>query len=230
MASLFIGPLLLLAVSANTPDYEPVSAYEVRKVEGWTVHVNKRLLAEKTGLAGRSLKLLQVKLYDINRLVPAKPLAKLHAVPIWLELDNDKFAPCAQYHPSKKWLQTHGFNPIKAKSVEISSAQRFLTWSIDQPFMILHELAHAYHDRVLGFQNKTILSAYRQAVASKSYDSVLRINGRKARHYALTNAREYFAESTEAWFGTNDFYPFVRAELQRHDPTMVRVLKEIWGK
>ena len=25
---------------------------------------------------------------------------------------------------------------------------------------------------------------------------------------------EYFAEASEAFFGTNDFYPFVRAELR----------------
>jgi len=40
---------------------------------------------------------------------------------------------------------------------------------------------------------------------------------------------EYFAESTEAFFGANDFYPFVRAELQRHDPAMDRLLLRFWG-
>ena len=38
--------------------------------------------------------------------------------------------------------------------------------------------------------------------------------------YALTSATEYFAESTEAFFGTNDFYPFVRPELKEHDKEM----------
>ena len=40
---------------------------------------------------------------------------------------------------------------------------------------------------------------------------------------------EYFAESTEAYLGVNDFYPFVRAELNRHDPRMYRLLRKIWG-
>jgi hypothetical protein len=33
---------------------------------------------------------------------------------------------------------------------------------------------------------------------------------------------------TEAFFGTNDFYPFVRAELREHDPEMFEVLREVW--
>jgi hypothetical protein len=40
---------------------------------------------------------------------------------------------------------------------------------------------------------------------------------------------EYFAEATEAFFGTNDYYPFVRSELKVHDPKMYDVLKEAWG-
>jgi len=45
----------------------------------------------------------------------------------------------------------------------------------------------------------------------------------------LSNHKEYFAESTEAYLGVNDFYPFVRAELNRHDPRMYQLLRKIWG-
>ena len=48
------------------------------------------------------------------------------------------------------------------------------------------------------------------------------------RHYTLTDPQEYFAEGSEAYFGTNDFYPFVRAELRRHDPKLFRLLEELW--
>ena len=44
----------------------------------------------------------------------------------------------------------------------------------------------------------------------------------------MNNDQEYFAESTEAFFGTNDFYPFVRSELQQHDPNMYQLLKKLW--
>ena len=46
----------------------------------------------------------------------------------------------------------------------------------------------------------------------------------------MSNISEYFAESTEAYFGVNDFYPFVRAELKEHDPAMFSLLEMVWGK
>jgi dipeptidyl-peptidase-4 len=55
-------------------------------------------------------------------------------------------------------------------------------------------------------------------------------NGKTVRHYALTDHKEYFAEGTEAFFNRNDFYPFVRAELEKHDPTLHNLLLEIWGE
>jgi len=78
---------------------------------------------------------------------------------------------------------------------------------------------------VLGFDNAEIEAAYQYAVASKSYDAVKLYNGRTARAYAMTNAKEYFAENTEAFFGRNDFFRFTRAELAQHDPEMYHLLQ-----
>ena len=36
--------------------------------------------------------------------------------------------------------------------------------------------------------------------------------------------------ATEAYFYRNDFYPFVRAELQKHDPAGYAVMERVWGK
>jgi hypothetical protein len=46
----------------------------------------------------------------------------------------------------------------------------------------------------------------------------------------FTNPKEYFAELSEAYFGKNDFYPFVRGELKVHDPVGYRLMEEAWGK
>ena len=70
---------------------------------------------------------------------------------------------------------------------------------------------------------------YEKAKAAGIYENVLLFNGKKVRHYALTNHKEYFAEATEAYFYRNDFYPFVRAELKEHDPTLHDLLADIWG-
>ena len=40
---------------------------------------------------------------------------------------------------------------------------------------------------------------------------------------------EYFAESTEAYFSKNDFYPFNKEELIAHDPVMFKLLTRLWG-
>ncbi len=216
-----------LIFAACQPQYEPTSNYVAQDMEGWTLYVNKSLLDENKELGREVLRLLSVKLYDINRVIPKKSLDELHKVPIWVELE-DKDIRCACFHESKEWLTEHGFNPEKARAVEIGNARTFLTWTLDQPSMVLHELAHAYHHRVLGLENPEIMAAYGRALESKSYESVLRYNGRTERAYALNDAEEYFAELTEAYFGQNDFYPFVRAEVMQHDPGMFSLLKKLW--
>ena len=211
------------------PKYEPTSRYVVQKIEGWTVRVHRRLLEDQKELGDRTLDLLRVKLYDVRRAVPPGPLARLQQVPIWVESDNPQ-VKCMCYHPSKEWLAGHGFNPEKAGAVEIGNCKTFLSWTREQPMMVLHELAHAYHHLVLGWEHGEIEAAYRRAKESKSYESVLYFNGTNKRAYATSDAKEYFAELTEAWFGENDFYPFVRAEVLKHDPKMAELLKKIWGR
>ncbi len=209
------------------PKFVETSAYQTRQIEGWTVHINRILLNEKSELGEKALRLLRSKLQDIRRTVPAQAVKELVKVPIWLGV-NDGHPRCAAYHPSFDWLRNNGFNTDKAKSVEISNAQLFLNWSTVQPAMVLHELAHAYHDQVLGWQHEKVKKAYQAAVKSGSYDSVLHYSGRVKKAYAMSNAKEYFAEATEAYFSTNDFYPFVRPELREHDPQMTKVLEGVW--
>jgi len=117
----------------------------------------------------------------------------------------------------------------EAKGVEIGSARNFLNAVRHQPWMVLHELAHSYHDRVLGFDHPKVKEAYEAAKKSGKYEKVLIWTGHVGRHYAMTDHKEYFAESTEAFFGTNDIYPFVKAELKQHDPAMYALLAELWG-
>ena len=212
---------------ADAP-FTPTDQYEKRQMDGWTVLVNQRLLTESRALGEDALHLLDSKLYEIRRMVPEAACGELRKVPIWLGVD-DGHAPCAEYHPSREWLQANGYNPDKARCVEIGNASRFIAWSKDQPSMILHELAHAYHDQVLGFDNAEVVAAYEQARRAGIYEAVLYLNGRTQRHYALTDAKEYFAELTESFFGTNDFYPFVRAELKVHDPAGYGLIARMWG-
>jgi hypothetical protein len=228
---MFAKRVLLLAAAslslvASTPSDEGVDGYRVRKVEGYTVFASNALEEKEPELAGEALALLRVKLFDVNRVVPERVLPELQRVPIWLELEGKD--PCAVYHPSLEWLLEHGYRPEKARSVEIANARNFVRWTLDQPAMLVHELMHAYHHRVLGHDHAGIREAFAAAGASGAYASVLHFSGEEREAYALRDQQEYFAEICEAWFGTNDFYPFVRAELRRHDPRGYALLEELF--
>jgi len=211
------------------PRYDSTDSYVEQQIEGWRVLVNKRVLDEENQeLREQTLKLLGEHLYRISRVVPADAVKKLREVPIWIELAHPRH-PCMCYHISPNWLREHDMNPEKAGAVEIANCKNFLSWTIDQPWMVLHELAHAYHHRVVRHDHAELKDCFRRAAESKSYDSVLHIRGERRRHYALNNDQEYFAEATEAYFGTNDFYPFVRAELKQHDPEMFDLVGKLWN-
>jgi hypothetical protein len=218
---------LALGALGQSNSYDPESAYAPRQIEGWRILVNQKLLAQ-TNLCDRTIKVLSMHLFQVTRVVPEPALAKIRQIPIWVEL-NDPLFPGMCFHPSRDWLATHGVNPAKTGAVELANATNFVSWSLDQPCMVLHELAHGYHHLVLGDDDPRVIRCYQHAQAAGLYASILRINGHHERAYAMTNEKEYFAESTEAFFGTNDFYPFVRAELKEYDPDMFALLCEVWG-
>ncbi|OJW16729.1 MAG: hypothetical protein BGO49_15795 [Planctomycetales bacterium 71-10] len=224
-----IAGLILLISSAVAAPPEPTANYETRAIEGWTVRVHRDFPREAPELAEKTLSLLTDQLRGIIRMVPPQAVEKLREIVVWVEREEPHH-PCMAYHPDAGWLRDHDMNPDKARCVEIANAANFLTWCRDQPWMVLHELAHGYHHQFVegGFENPEVAAALSRARESKTYDKVLHINGREERHYALTNPMEYFAEATEALFGANDFYPFVRAELRRHDPEAHSLLMRLW--
>jgi hypothetical protein len=211
--------------------------YHTRALRGFTVHVDARLESERADAGEAALAVLDSQLLQIARRLRDAPLAQLRAIPIWLSLD-DPVAPCACYHESPDWLRQNGFDPQKAKAVEIAHAETFVQWTLEQPWMVLHELAHGYDDRFLdasvegasGDAGRELDALFAKAKASGRYDRVLHWNAAHVRHYALENSGEYFAESTEAWLGTNDFFPFVNAELREADPEMAAFLTKVWGE
>ena len=67
----------MLVVLALLAQNVPTSQYEPRTLEGWSVKVNKDL-GDSAALA-----LLEEKLREVARLVPAGPLAKLREGQVW---------------------------------------------------------------------------------------------------------------------------------------------------
>jgi len=223
----FAEAILALRNTADLSFYDPVE----KQIEGWTIVVDPQLLAEENSdTAEKAFKALANHLQRVEYIVPADRLAKLKKLRIWIELDNLELGNM-QYHPEKGWLIAHGQDPRLVKHVHIPRAEQLYNPSMwaKHPYVVLHELAHAYHDQVLGFQHEEIIAAFEDARDAGIYNSVLLFTGKKVKHYGLNNHKEYFAEATEAYFGVNDFYPFVRAELKEHDPRMYRLMEKIWG-
>lgn len=208
------------------------STHEIRKIEGWTVHISKKLLTEQPEKTQKALELLTAQLQEINRVVPERPLAELKVVRLWFSPKYSNAGARAEYHPGAGWLKNNGRDPAMEKAVEFTNILDFERETRRMPNFTLHELAHAYHDRVLGFEHREIKAAYERAKASGKYDDVEHRDSegriRKSRSYAMTNQMEYFAEATEAFFTKNDIYPFVNSELQEHDPELFALLKIVW--
>ena len=234
LALFFPLALLVFSVTAAKPDpVEPVRFDPVvRDIEGWKVHVDPALLeGEHAERGGEALKMLANHLQRIAILVPEEALGKLKQCEIWIEWHHPTLG-AMQYHPGVAWLKSNGHDPRLHKKVHIVRAEALLSRGqmLKHPAVILHELAHAYHDQFLSFDNPEIIAAYDKAMEAGSYDKVMLFDGRLVKHYSTTNHKEYFAEGTEAFFYRNDFYPFVRAELRKHDPDLHGIMEKVWGK
>ncbi len=217
-----------LAAEEKAKFYDPVE----KQVEGWTISVDPKLLDKQhQETAAKAFEALANHLQRVKYIVAKDRLAELQTLRIWLELDNAKLGNM-QYHPSRGWLLANGHDPRLVKHVHIPRAKNLYArhmWA-KHPYVVLHELAHAYHDQKLSFDNPNIIAVYKEAKKQGIYEEVLLYTGKKVRHYGLTNHKEYFAEATEAYLGVNDFYPFVRAELKQHDPAMFSLMQKIWGR
>ncbi len=240
IALLLCLPMVLSAgeaVKTRKPDtgkpdrtWAPTADYVEHTIEGWRVLVHQDFPKGEPELCERTLRHLRHQLYQIPHKVPAPAVKKLRQVTLWVE-ENEGHHACMAFHPNPNWLREHDMNPDKAPCVEIANARHFLSWTQEQPWMVLHELAHAYHFSFLdgGYGNTEIRAAYERAKKAKLYQSALHWNGAKKQAYAMTNPMEYFAETSEAFFGTNDIYPFVNAELKAYDPEMHALLVKLWG-
>lgn len=194
-------------------------------LSGFKVNISERLA--ETDDAKEALKILLAKLDEITKILKPAQLEKLKKVPIWIQykLVGDK---AMWYHPNKNWLINNGYPAELEKSVEINNVRNFINWQADQPFMVLHELAHAYEDLYIGEIQNKIVEAYNKAISSGKYDSVPYIRGGKQKAYAMNNKTEYFAELTEAYFGKNDYYPFNKTDLKEFDPIGYELMESAW--
>jgi hypothetical protein len=209
------------------------AGYRSFTIQGFRVRVSHAVLAhanESSAVLAR----LDDRLGDARRRFGPAAMTVLEPVRIWVEWSSTDPRPRgpAEFHQSAAWLAAHGYDVEKEHGIEISNTAEFLRVTVgNQPQALLHELAHAYDALALGNASPAVQAAYDSAVASGRYAAVARIgtNGTE-RAYALTNAREYFAETSEAYLGLNDYFPFVREQLEGFDASGFALMKQTWGE
>ncbi len=225
-----------LAYGADLPG-RTADDYERRDIEGFTVHVNKQVFKQPFDRWGRQpLTVLDRELNDLRRILAPKIFAVLQEVPIWVEWDAiDKTNPGAiarYYGGPADGLARLGGEPRKANCVEVLTLRqlgelRYPGTSLQQ-VIILHEMAHAVHHRLLGWGNPELTATFQQAVDRKLYDEVNDRFARRGKAYARTNEMEYFAEISCAFLDSCNYFPFNHAQLQGYDPAGYNFVESVW--
>ncbi|PIR39149.1 MAG: hypothetical protein COV35_01120 [Alphaproteobacteria bacterium CG11_big_fil_rev_8_21_14_0_20_39_49] len=196
-----------------------------RNILGWTVRIQEDLLKENL-LQARALRELQSQLLKIRNRVPYRAMKQLQTVSIFLYKEKGGVDPNV----------TAYYSPLY-KAVVFHNAEKLQNLSDRQNAVVLHELAHGYHDIVLSYDNPQIKDAYNNAVKNGLYTNVKTQNGGIAsKAYALENHVEYFAELSETYFSRkygsfeNDYYPFNIYDLKKYDNVGYKLAEEMWGK
>ena len=151
--------------------------------------------------------------------------------------DIPEFRHLYQLAPGRDWdtiLTGGGLGPNTAIPVLVVAEQNLICLQSDlvpHADVFIHEVAHAVLTMAIEFKLKDsrfrsrVDTAYENAIAAGLW-----------RHtYAATNADEYWAEGTLAWFNLNSppdpihNYVNTRSELIEYDPALAQLVGEVYG-
>ncbi len=229
-------PFYFSTAEPPVPAAIPIAtAYDSREIAGFPIKIHRDFIAQNPALLDRVLLQLHADLDEIAHLVPEPAAQALRSVTVWVELQGSRelghggHGLCCHWSPG--WLAEHHIVPEKVGGIELVNPDDYLTWRRDQPYMLFHEFAHAYHWRI-GTHDDEIEKTYDAGMEKHLYDAVPRNSlplGQRTKAYAATNDHEYFAELSEAYFAVNDFYPYTRAQLRAHDPEGFALIERLWN-
>ncbi len=204
------------------PAAQAAPEFKTIDIEGWQVNLEQTILDQHPDWALRIQAILKDRLVEIKQLLPGKRVEELERVPIYILLNTANGLAC--------YASGGGENadPSLTGGV-IFGAPSFLKKMRHVPSSLLHELTHAYHNQVLGLKDPDILHAYQHAVSSHLYENVRDWAGRRhPKSYALTDAQEYFALLTQAYFERSGYFPFTRDQLKDYDPQGLETARAKW--
>ena len=256
----FLGTLPLLAdvvsSSEQTVVYSTTTApHSERELLGFTVHVSDKALEDHETETESAYDLLSEQLMTFIRRFPVRVVEALREAEVGFILNNEglnqEVCPFACYYPDA-W-----FSGMYSKAVAIRDLKQFHQSQLEQPGLLIHEIAHAFHELIVpsgdldsngdgyvtGFDNSTIIEAYDRAKESGQFESVAHIWGERllteglpinpkhnAQHYGMTNEKEFFATFSEALWSTDDQFPFNFHDVISHDilTNQTNLYNEVW--
>ena len=201
---------------------DSIPGYKTMMIDGFTLLVHSKVIDPKNSemFKVKPLEVLDMELKMISAVLSPKPLALLRNILIWVEWDDQLAmsngrqgnALAVYYGGTQRQLLQEGTQPLKANSVVVLR-MKSLTKEHQPEFdtkrcVLLHEMAHAVHFQLVGYENPTVKQTYKLAMERNLYDRT---------SYAATNEHEYFAEMSCAYLNRIDYFPHTREDLKKHD-------------
>jgi hypothetical protein len=244
VVALTVLPLASSHAQPQQPETPSENKYIVYQIRGHKVHVSGDVSRYGMEKVNDVLEELQERLEVALDALPSKSAKRLESVRFWLEMENSAQARTSDIVAACYFPLAPNVRLLHQKCGGIEIPWPFLLGDSAKvtkrlnPYWLLHELAHAYHDRVLDYDNKKIKEAYESAMERKLYKEVeckglggkgLVVIG-KGRAYACKNYAEYFAELSVAYLARNWAYPFTAEDLRKHDPDGYKLMESVWGE
>lgn len=228
---------------AESDEYSTL--YTRREVAGFSVYVNnemERLGGKRDKLVGR----LRTYLEEVVELLPPECMKELRATRIWVDYaapSSMNVTTSGVAHYVSLTADSARVRPFMRGGIRVfavycleDDAHRFLDeW---HHFWLIHEFAHAYHQKVLKMDNPRVTRAYEGAMGRGLYQVVegrapnwelKKVVIQKTQTYARANQAEYFAELSVAYLARNWAYPYQRIDLCKYDPQGFALMAKVWG-
>jgi hypothetical protein len=172
-----------------------------------------------------ALSFLDRKLQEALNLLPAWTHPYARATELWVGLDRLN-ARSAMFHinpmtrQSSESVPFDHLHPSMWSGIVIPNIKRFRESSALYPLILVHEFAHAYHFRALGYYQPDIKRTYDHAMAEVPNTTI----------EATRDEYEYFAILSEAYLGGRSYteFPLSRKQLKGHDPDGYDVVQKAW--
>jgi dipeptidyl-peptidase-4 len=213
MIKIILSLILLLPLICNGAR---VNLYDKEIIEGWNVHVDEDIFKLEPKFKKEGLPNLKKALIYINKTLPKEfcDFAKKDGLKIFISPSYKMYNRTGMFFvPPEDGSFSTGLERIMSKSVVIIDKSIFMD-SKNFTYYLIHELAHYYHFRVVGYNNREILMKFGIAKRDANYKIPYAIN---------YNHMEFFAELSAMYF-------IMRGDLNSMDKEGVILMSRLWSK